>query len=109
MGKVMIRIAVMGAGGRMGKTLIEAVNESLQVKLAAGIVEPSSSLVGVDLGELAGIGRVAIQVADSLEKVVDDFDLLIDFTTPAVTLANAAFCAANGKAMVVNKIGRAHV
>ena len=40
----MIRIAVMGAGGRMGKTLIEAVNESLQVKLAAGIVEPSSSL-----------------------------------------------------------------
>ena len=70
----MIRIAIMGASGRMGKTLVQAVSESDQVKLAAGIVEPSSSLVGVDLGELAGIGRAAIQVADSLEKVVDDFE-----------------------------------
>lgn len=101
----MLRVAIIGAGGRMGKTLIEAVNESSQVKLAAGIVEPSSSLVGVDLGELAGIGRNSIQVADSLEKVVNDFDLLIDFTTPTTTLANAAFCAANGKAMVVGTTG----
>ncbi len=101
----MIRIAIMGASGRMGKTLVQAVSESDQVKLAAGIVEPSSSLVGVDLGELAGIGKNALLVADSLESVVNDFDLLIDFTAPAATLANAAFCAANGKAMVVGTTG----
>lgn len=101
----MVRVAIMGAGGRMGKTLIQAVSESTQVQLAAGIVEPNSSLAGVDLGELAGIGKNAIQVTDSLEKVVNDFDLLIDFTTPAVTLTNAAFCAANGKAMVVGTTG----
>lgn len=105
MGGVMVRIAVMGAGGRMGKTLIEAINESSQVKLAAGLVEPGSSLVGVDLGELAGIGKVNIAVSDSLEKVVNDFDLLIDFTTPETTLANAAFCAAQGKAMVIGTTG----
>ncbi|HKM14546.1 MAG TPA: 4-hydroxy-tetrahydrodipicolinate reductase [Marinospirillum sp.] len=101
----MVRVAIMGAGGRMGKTLIQAVSESTQVTLAAGIVEPNSSLVGVDLGELAGIGKNAIQVTDSLEKVVNDFDLLIDFTTPAVTLANADFCAVNGKAMVIGTTG----
>jgi len=101
----MVRVAIMGAGGRMGKTLIQAVNESKKVELAAGIVEPGSSLVGVDLGELAGVGRVGIQVADNLETVVNDFDLLIDFTAPAVTLANAAFCAANGKAMVIGTTG----
>ncbi|WP_027848269.1 4-hydroxy-tetrahydrodipicolinate reductase [Marinospirillum minutulum] len=101
----MVRVAVMGAGGRMGKTLIQAVSESSKVKLAAGIVEPGSSLVGVDLGELASVGRVGIQVADTLEAVVNDFDLLIDFTAPTVTLANAAFCAANGKAMVIGTTG----
>lgn len=101
----MIRVAVMGAGGRMGKTLIEAVSESSQVTLAAGIVEPGSSLVGVDIGELAGLGRMNVAATDSLEKIVNDFDLLIDFTTPVVTLANAAFCAANGKAMVIGTTG----
>lgn len=101
----MQKVAIIGAAGRMGKTLVAAASESSAVTLGAGIVEASSSLVGVDLGELAGLGRNSIQVAGSLAEVVEDFDVLIDFTSPETTLANAKFCAAQGKALVVGTTG----
>ena len=47
----MTRIAVMGAAGRMGKVLIEAVHQAPDVSLGAAIVSPNSSLLGVDAGE----------------------------------------------------------
>lgn len=99
----MVKIAIMGAAGRMGKTLIEAVNQAEGVQLTAGIIEASSSLVGADLGELAGVGKLGITAVTSLEAA--DFDLLIDFTSPATTLKNAEFCAANGKQLVVGTTG----
>ena len=99
----MVKIAIMGAAGRMGKTLIEAVNQAEGVQLTAGIIEASSSLVGADLGELAGAGKLGIPAVASLEAA--DFDLLIDFTSPATTLKNAEFCAANGKQLVVGTTG----
>lgn len=101
----MTRIAVIGAAGRMGKTLIEAISQAEGAVLGAAIVEPDSSLIGADAGELAGIGKLGVQVAGSLEAAKDDFDLLIDFTAPAVTMANVEFCAANGKQVVIGTTG----
>ncbi len=98
-------IAVIGAGGRMGKALIETITATEGVQLSAALERPDSSLIGVDSGELTGIGRNNIPVAASLEDVSDDFDLLIDFSIPAVTAANAAFCAAHGKKMVIGTTG----
>ncbi|GGB99505.1 4-hydroxy-tetrahydrodipicolinate reductase [Marinobacterium zhoushanense] len=103
--KRMTRIAVTGAAGRMGKTLIEAIGMTEGAQLAAAIVEPGSSLIGADAGELAGVGKLGVQVAGSLEAVKDDFDLLIDFTAPEVTMANVEFCAANGKQVVIGTTG----
>ncbi|GEN25573.1 4-hydroxy-tetrahydrodipicolinate reductase [Halomonas cupida] len=99
------RIAIVGVAGRMGRTLVNAVCQDDGATLAAGIVEPGSSLVGADLGELAGVGRLGISAVDSLASVVDDIDVLIDFTTPAVTLANLAFCAEHGKGIVIGTTG----
>jgi 4-hydroxy-tetrahydrodipicolinate reductase len=101
----MTRIAVTGAAGRMGKTLIEAVTQADGVTFAAGIVEPSSTLVGADAGEVAGLGKLGVALVDSLEAVKDDFDLLIDFTAPHVTMQNLAFCARHGKQMVIGTTG----
>ncbi len=100
-----VRIAVTGAAGRMGKTLIEAVSAADAVELTAAIERPQSSLVGVDAGELAGLGCNGVVIAGDLASVVDSFDVLIDFTAPQATLANAAICAAAGKAMVVGTTG----
>lgn len=99
------RIAIVGVAGRMGRTLVNAVCQDDGATLAAGIVESGSSLVGADLGELAGVGRLDISAVDSLASVADDIDVLIDFTTPAVTLANLAFCAEHGKGIVIGTTG----
>ncbi|WP_022964581.1 4-hydroxy-tetrahydrodipicolinate reductase [Halopseudomonas pelagia] len=101
----MRRIAVIGAAGRMGRTLIEAVNQAQGAQLTAAIERPESSLLGADAGELAGIGRTGVKIAGSLQDVLEDFDVLIDFTHPTSTLVNLALCRAAGKAMVIGTTG----
>ncbi|MGL5991628.1 MAG: 4-hydroxy-tetrahydrodipicolinate reductase [Plesiomonas sp.] len=101
----MIKIAVAGAGGRMGRQLIQAVQSAQGVMLGAAIERAGSSLVGTDAGELAGIGRLDVKVNDSLAAVADDFDVLIDFTVPAATLSHLAFCRAHQKKMVIGTTG----
>ncbi len=102
----MRRIAVMGAAGRMGKTLIDAVQQRSPVcGLTAAVVRPGSSLVGADAGELVSLGRIGVPLSASLEDVADEFDGLIDFTLPEVMLGNLAFCRQAGKAMVIGTTG----
>lgn len=101
----MIRIAITGAGGRMGKALIEAILLTEGAQLTAAIERPESSLVGVDAGELAGVGKSGVVVAASLASVSSQFDVLIDFSVPDATAANAQFCAAHQKKMVIGTTG----
>ena len=101
----MIRVAVVGAAGRMGKALIQAVTESEGFSLGAATERPDSSLIGADAGELAGIGRLDVAIVDQLEKVADDFDVVIDFTAPAVTLRHLDVCLAKERRMVIGTTG----
>jgi 4-hydroxy-tetrahydrodipicolinate reductase len=96
---------VMGAAGRMGKTLIEAVQQAPGAGLTAAVDRPDSTLVGADAGELAAIGRIGVPLSGDLDRVVDEFDVLIDFTHPTVTLKNLAFCRKHGKAMIIGTTG----
>ncbi|RMQ21119.1 4-hydroxy-tetrahydrodipicolinate reductase [Pseudomonas syringae pv. delphinii] len=101
----MRRIAVVGAAGRMGKTLIEAVQQAPGAGLTAAVDRPDSTLVGADAGELAALGRIGVPLSGDLAKVADEFDVLIDFTHPSVTLKNLAFCRKAGKAMIIGTTG----
>ena len=101
----MIKIAVTGAAGRMGKTLIEAVANHPDSELAAALERPDSSLIGADAGELAGIGKNGIAIAADITAVVDRFDVLIDFSVPAASVENAKVCAAHGKKLVLGTTG----
>lgn len=101
----MIRVAVTGAIGRMGKMLIDALHQSKEAELTAGIVLSDSSAIGADAGELAGIGKNGVALVGSLEAAIDDFDVLIDFTAPEATLLNAKLCAENGKGIVIGTTG----
>jgi len=101
----MIKVAVTGAAGRMGKANIEAIQMAEGVELGAAIVEPTSSLIGVDAGEMAGVGKLGVAVVGAIADAVNDFDVLIDFTAPEVTLENVAFCAAQGKKVVIGTTG----
>ena len=101
----MIRVAVVGAAGRMGKTLIEAVSATDGMILAAATEQPDSTLVGVDAGELAGVGNLGVSISHSLTKVIDAFDVLIDFTGPAGTMVHLDVCRQHRRAMVIGTTG----
>ncbi|YCH22706.1 4-hydroxy-tetrahydrodipicolinate reductase [Pseudomonas sp. D1-3] len=100
-----MRIAVTGAAGRMGKNLIEAVHQADGVVLGAAVARSTSTLLAADAGELAGVGKLGVALSGSLESVLDEFDVLIDFTHPSVTLENLEICRRAGKAMVIGTTG----
>jgi 4-hydroxy-tetrahydrodipicolinate reductase len=89
----------------MGKMLIEALHASSDAQLSAAIVLPESSVIGADAGEIAGIGKSGVCLVGSLAEVIDQFDVLIDFTAPEATLANARLCAEHGKGIVIGTTG----
>jgi 4-hydroxy-tetrahydrodipicolinate reductase len=99
------RIAIAGAAGRMGRILLEAVRQNPQASLGAATGRPGSSLIGADAGEIAGLGKLQVKLVDGLQPVINDFDVLIDFTTPQATLAHTKLCAAHGKGMVIGTTG----
>jgi 4-hydroxy-tetrahydrodipicolinate reductase len=100
-----VRIAVTGAAGRMGKTLIEAIANTDGIALGAAIERAGSSLIGVDAGELAGIGANGIVVVDDLVKVLGQFEVLIDFSIPEATLSNIEHCLTTGARIVIGTTG----
>ncbi|MFM2482906.1 4-hydroxy-tetrahydrodipicolinate reductase [Celerinatantimonas sp. YJH-8] len=100
-----VRIAIVGCNGRMGKVLQEAVLEHENTTLGGAIERPGSDLIGLDAGELAGIGKQGIAIVDNLDAVTDDIDVLIDFTRPEVSMANLEWAKANHKKMVIGTTG----
>ena len=105
MTNLVTNIAVTGAAGRMGRTLIEACNLAEAAVLTAAIERSGSPVKGSDAGEVAGLGANGIEIVDDLDKVVSDFDVLIDFTTPESTLKNLASCRAANKKIVIGTTG----
>lgn len=100
-----IKVGVIGAGGRMGRMLIEAVQNNPKTTLNAAIERQGSSLVGADAGEVAAIGRLEVQIVDELEAVINDIDVLIDFSLPDATEKNMQVCAEHNVAMVIGTTG----
>lgn len=101
----MIKIAVTGAGGRMGKAIIEAIHEAEGLELGAAIERPGSTLIGADAGEVAGVGSLGVAIAENLSAVTGDFDVLIEFTIPEVTAHHLKICRAAGKGIVIGTTG----
>ena len=99
------RIAVCGAAGRMGKTIIEVCNDTEGVVLGAAIEHPDSPVLGKDAGELAGVGEAGVSIVSNVREVGGNFDVLIDFTSPDATISNIESCHALGKCMVIGTTG----
>lgn len=101
----MLNLAVTGAAGRMGRTLIEACSDNPNCQLGAAIEHEGSPFIGIDAGEMAGVGSLNTQIVSQLSNVKDDFSTLIDFTRPEVTLKNIEACVANGKNIIIGTTG----
>jgi len=99
-----LRAIVAGASGRMGRMLVRAVSEWEGATLVGATERAGSPLVGTDVGTLAGIGALGLEVSDDLTSC-GQADVIIDFTAPAATLANAEYAAAQGIGMVIGTTG----
>ncbi|MFT5449737.1 MAG: 4-hydroxy-tetrahydrodipicolinate reductase [Gammaproteobacteria bacterium] len=96
-----IRVAIAGAAGRMGRALVEAVTQSPGLQLCGALGRAESALLGTDVGAIAGVGELGVTLGSDLKAVLADTDVLIDFTLPGPCLEHLQACAdANVKAVV---------
>jgi len=100
-----MRVAVSGVSGRMGRALVEACHRDPGLRLGAALDRPGSPALGLDVGDMAGLGRLGVKVADRLDAVLGDFDVLVDFTRPEASLAYLQICRKSGKKMVIGTTG----
>jgi len=99
-----LRIAVAGAGGRMGRMLIEATLRDAGATLVAAIDCTGSPALGRNVGEMVGLPS-SVVVGSDAEAAIAQADCLIDFTRPEGTLQHLAFCRRHGVATVIGTTG----
>lgn len=97
-----LRLVIAGAGGRMGRTLLRAISEVPGFALAGAVDREGAAEIGADTGVLAGLPASGKKVTADALPLVAQADAIIDFTTPASTVALAALAA---QARIVHVIG----
>ena len=100
-----MKIAVMGAAGRMGRELLRAIHATPGCQISGGTEPTGAATVGQDLGLLAGVEQLGIAVSDDAAAVIAGSDAILDFTSPASTVAFAKLAAAGGKVHVIGTTG----
>ena len=97
-----MKLAIMGAAGRMGRTLTRIIHETDGCDVAGGLEQPGSEHIGADIGILAGIGELGVTVGEESLQLFTEVDGIVDFTSPAATVAFATLTA---QARIVHVIG----
>jgi 4-hydroxy-tetrahydrodipicolinate reductase len=100
-----IRLAVIGATGRMGRAIVRAATESGEAEIVAGIASATSAELGKDVGELAGLDKSGILVTSDLRSALSKCEVAIDFSNASATAANVAACASARKPVVIGTTG----
>ena len=99
-----MRIAIAGASGRMGRTLIEALAQADDAILAAALDQPGCAWLGKDAGEFVG-APCGVVIGDDIDAALAQADCLIDFTRPQATLAHLDVCRRRGVHLVIGTTG----
>jgi len=99
-----VRVAIAGAGGRMGRALLEAATSTQGVTLAAAIDVTASMLVGRDAGDMVP-GARGVRVGSDVRAALSAADVLIDFTRPAGSIEHLRACREMKRAMVIGTTG----
>ncbi|SLN18175.1 4-hydroxy-tetrahydrodipicolinate reductase [Oceanibacterium hippocampi] len=102
-----VRIGIVGAAGRMGRTLLRLVDESDGTLIAGATESPGHPDLGRDIGLLFGAETTGMTLADDPEALFRNADVVIDFTRPAASVAHAALAARLGTGLVIGTTGMA--
>ncbi len=101
----MIRTIVSGACGKMGRRICTLMENDETLELVGAVEAKSSPFLGEDIGVVCGIGKKGVPIKDTLEDVIKQGEVLIEFSTPEATLAHVRTAAENEVAMVVGTTG----
>ena len=101
----LLRVAVAGASGRMGRTVLRAIAESDDCLLSGALVASGNSDLGLDTGSLIGIPTSDVVLTDDAEAAIAGADAVIDFTRPAVSIRLLPIAAKNRAAHVIGTTG----
>jgi 4-hydroxy-tetrahydrodipicolinate reductase len=101
----MIRVAIPGCVGRMGKALVQAIAAAEDLQLTGASAAPGAQVVGMDAGTLAGISPLGVVVTDDPLLMLGTCDGVIDFTAPSATVELALLCQERGVPLVIGSTG----
>ena len=101
----MIRVAITGVCGRMGRCLTQGIAEQVDMELVGAIQYPGHPQIGSDAGIVAGIGEIGVPVIGELADVLESVDVIIEFSKPEATVQHLQQAVAADKAVVVGTTG----
>ncbi|MDC1436552.1 4-hydroxy-tetrahydrodipicolinate reductase [Gammaproteobacteria bacterium] len=101
----MLNVAIGGSNGRMGKSLVQAAMDEPKISIGAASVTENCPSLGEDVGLISGVGPLHVVTVDDFEQVMDDFDLMFDFTGTEATIMHLDLCSRYGKKMVIGTTG----
>jgi 4-hydroxy-tetrahydrodipicolinate reductase len=100
-----IRTVITGVSGRMGALLTRMVRDNPEFMLHGATDKPGSAAIGLDAGLAAHLAPLEVSTVDSLEPTLNRASVVIDFTTPEVSVVHAKLCAEAGVPLVVGSTG----
>lgn len=101
----MLKVAVLGAAGRMGRAVLGCILEADDLTLVGAVTETGDPLLGRDAGELTGGRPAAVPLTDERSHGLHGAQVAVDFTLPVVTEANLRACVEQGTALVIGTTG----
>lgn len=101
----MLNIVVVGAAGRMGRTNVAAVADDPALNLSGALEHAGSDFLGQDVGPLAGLPALDVAISDNIDTALEGADAIIDFSTPATSVALAQKAAEQGLVHIIGTTG----
>jgi 4-hydroxy-tetrahydrodipicolinate reductase len=101
----LLKVAVLGAAGRMGRAVLSCIFEADDLRLIGAITESGDPLLGRDAADLVGAGPVGVPLTDERAQGLHSAQVAIDFTLPTATESNLRACVDSGTALVIGTTG----
>ncbi len=101
----MVKIVVLGAGGRMGCRIVALLHGIDDMELTGAVEAKGHPSLGADAGLTAGIPKLGVSITDRLSSVLTNADVIIDFTTPDCTMSQIDLIEQQRKPTVIGTTG----
>lgn len=98
-------VIVAGAAGRMGRRIVSLLQQAPDMRLGGAVEEPDHPSIGQDAGDVAGCGHLDVELRDDLASIIDQGDVVIDYTAPHASLEHARIASEHRRPIVIGTTG----